>query len=560
MKTYSNIKYIILMFFALISGLGCSKLDSKLNSTLTTSQAASSLGVAGAQLLLNGAYSDMAGIWGGQDMLYSLEENTADESLVPTRGGDWDDNGVWRVLHSHKWDADHSQVLNVFNALNKLNFDATNVLSFGPDAGQAAQAKVLRAYALFYLLDLYGQYPVRNPGDNLLLAPEVKSGVEAASFIISEITAALPDLPDFSGTNNNIFNKDAANVLLMRALMQKGTFVNRANPTFDPADMAQVVTIGTAIMSKGSYSYERNYFDNFSPNNHSSKEAIFQYVNTGGASAGHLPVETRWNMTLHYNSWNKLAPNAGWNGFSTISDFYNSFGATTGTSDANRVNGFFTGVGAGNNKDTLLDSRLGGRDSSNITSTETSGIRPGFLIGQQIDEDSVNQKDRKGNPLAFDPVIAPDMKENGANLEVTGIRVIKYVPDYNFYGGPANNNYMLIRYPEVVLMVAEAKLRINAGDASALTMVNDLRSARKAAPLPNLTLVNPSNLYDVNTLLAEWGREFYWEGRRRMDLQRFGVYNKIWQYKPSDDPKYLLFPVPSQALAANPNLSQNPGY
>lgn len=560
MKTYSNIKYIILMFFALVSGLGCSKLDSKLNSTLTTSQAASSLGVAGAQLLLNGAYSDMAGIWGGQDMLYSLEENTADESLVPTRGGDWDDNGVWRVLHSHKWDANHSQILNVFNALNKLNFDATNVLSFGPNAGQAAQAKVLRAYALFYLLDLYGQYPVRNPGDNLLLAPEVKSGAEAASFIISEITAALPDLPDYSGSNTNLFNKDAANVLLMRALMQKGTFGNRANPTFDPADMAQVVAIGTAIIGKGSYSYERNYFDNFSPNNHSSKEAIFQYVNTGGASAGHLPVETRWNMTLHYNSWNKLAPNAGWNGFSTISDFYNSFGATTGTSDANRVNGFFTGVGTGNNKDTLLDSRLGGRDSSNITSTETSGIRPGFLIGQQIDEDSVKQKDRKGNPLAFDPVIAPDMKENGVNLEVTGIRVIKYVPDYNFYGGPANNNYMLIRYPEVVLMVAEAKLRINIGDASALTMVNDLRSARKAAPLPNLTLVNPSNLYDVNTLLAEWGREFYWEGRRRIDLQRFGVYNKIWQYKPSDDPKYLLFPIPSQALAANPNLSQNPGY
>jgi len=43
-------------------------------------------------------------------------------------------------------------------------------------------------------------------------------------------------------------------------------------------------------------------------------------------------------------------------------------------------------------------------------------------------------------------------------------------------------------------------------------------------------------------------------------LIRFGVYNKIWQYKPTDDPKNLVFPVPNQALAANPNLKQNPGY
>ncbi len=172
----------------------------------------------------------------------------------------------------------------------------------------------------------------------------------------------------------------------------------------------------------------------------------------------------------------------------------------------------------------------------------------------------VAEKDRKGNPLAFDPAISPDMKELGANLELTGIRVVKYAPDYNFYGGPANNDQVLMRYPDVVLMVAEAKLRINAGDATVLPMVNALRTVRGAAPLPSLTLVNTSNIYDQNTLLAERGREFYWEMSRRTDLQRFGVYNVLWQYKPSDAPTYLLFPIPNQALAANPNLKQNPGY
>jgi hypothetical protein len=65
---------------------------------------------------------------------------------------------------------------------------------------------------------------------------------------------------------------------------------------------------------------------------------------------------------------------------------------------------------------------------------------------------------------------------------------------------------------------------------------------------------------DPTTLLAERGRELYWESVRRTDLIRFGMFNVLWQYKPSDDPHYLLFPVPNQALAVNPNLKQNPGY
>jgi hypothetical protein len=561
MNHYKKITRIALLFLAVGMVVGCTKLKGRLNSTLSTNQTAAALGPAGTGYILAGAYGDLAGFIAFQDGLFSLEENTSDESLVPTRGGDWDDNGVWRVLHNHTWDANHGQILNVFNGLNKLNFDATNVLGYGPTPAQAAQAKVLRAYALYYLLDLYGQFPIRNPGDNLLLAPDVKSGADGINFIISELTAAIPDLPAATGSNANVANKDVANVLLMKCLLQKGTFITRAAPTFDPADMAQVVSIGTAIMGSGTYSYSSNYFDNFSPNNHSTPEAVFMYPNTGGVGANHAGVESRWNMTLHYNSYDKNAPNAGWNGFSTISDFYNSFGAVTATSASNRVGGFFTGVGANNNADTLIDQRLGGRVNSNLTSTLTSGIRPGFLIGQQYNENGVAEKDRKGNPLAFDPAIAPDMKETGTNLEVTGIRIIKYAPDYNNYGGgPANNNLMIFRYPDVVLMVAEAKMRINASDPSALALVNTLRAARGAAPLVGMTLVNTANIHDPNTLLSERGREFYWESLRRTDLERFGVYNTIWQYKPTDDPKYLLFPVPSQALAANPNLKQNPGY
>ena len=393
---------------------------------------------------------------------------------------------------------------------------------------------------------MYGQYPFRNPGDNLLNAPQVKSGAEAINFIIAELNAALPNLP---ATNDMTkANPDACRFLLMRCYLNKGAFINRAAPTFDAADMAQVITLGNTIINNPKYSYTPNYFDNFSVDNGTkSKEGIFAYPNASGVSANHGPIEARWNMTLHYNSYTPKNPNAGWNGFSTISEFYSTFGVATPTT--------FTPA------DTLLDRRIGGRYYQGATNV--SGIRPGMLVGQQFNETGAAIKDRKGNNLAYTPTIAANMIETGNNLEVTGIRVVKYVPDYtsngNNYGGPAGNWLMIFRYPDAVLMVAEAMMRTGA-TPGAITLVNGLRTARGASTVVTMPLVNTNNVDDPATLLAERGRELYWESVRRTDLIRFGVFLKPWGLKPNDDPKYLLFPVPTQALAANPNLKQNPGY
>jgi hypothetical protein len=76
------------------------------------------------------------------------------------------------------------------------------------------------------------------------------------------------------------------------------------------------------------------------------------------------------------------------------------------------------------------------------------------------------------------------MIEQGSNLEVTGIRVSKYVPDFSdptglYFNSNPGMSLILFRYPDVVLMVAEAYLRSTAnGDpAKALTLVNGLRVA-----------------------------------------------------------------------------------
>ena len=545
-------KYLKGSFLLALAGIaGCTDLTENYKSTIPASEAARSISPA---LLLQQAYNDIPGPFVGQSNVYSLEENSTDESLVPTRGGDWDDNGVWRVIHNHSWNADHQQVIDVFNGLNGLNFDATNVLNFKPSAGQAAEARFLRALSLFYLLDIYDQFPFRNPGDTLLNAPKVYFGLEGCDFIINELNELIPDLAD--GNTKIQANKDAANMLLMKLYLNRGAYKNRTAPTFDDADMQKVITLGTAIITSGKYTLMPNYFGNFTYSNGNSTEGIFMFPGASGISTNNPGMNARWMNGFHYNEYNGQAPNAGWNGFTTTSDFYNSFslGGTTNYSLA----------------DTLIDTRIGRRLTSDPTTTKNSGIRPGFLVGQQFDQAGVPLKDRKGNPLSFTPDIAPTMIETGSNLEVTGFRVCKYVPDFSdasgkFYSSNPGNWFNMMRYPDVVLMVAEALMRqATPNNAAALVLVNALRTGRGASTVATLPLGPSANAHslvdDPNCLLAERGRELYLESSRRTDLIRFGVFLTPWQYKPTDDPKYIVFPVPNQALAVNPNLKQNPGY
>ena len=531
----------------------CTKLNEKFNDSLTS--AGGGGGAADVTALLNNAYNDMNAPFTNQDQIFSLEETTSDEELVPTRGGDWDDNGVWRVLHAHSWDVTHQQAQSVFINLGKIESDATTVLAFNPSAQQGAEAIFLRTLAQFYFLDLYGQVPYRTVEKyNSIDAAPVLTPAAAIDSMVANLTAIIPVL---NGTNAPYnAGPDAARFLLMKILLNKQTFLNRTTPAAaDPADMGQVVTLGEAIINSGKYTLTPHYFDNFGPNNGGADpgygwgrgtEMILAFPNLPGVSNNNgrssAGVDARWMMTLHYNSYGHKGlttgtqagfyGGAGWNGFSTIADFYNAFDASDTMRKGNVA---YPGV------------------------TNTSGLKVGLLQGQQLDETGANRLDRNGNPLSFNlqvSLIEPDP----LTLEDDGVRVIKYPPDYqNYSGGQQGNQLQIFRYADVLLMVAEAQLQ-QSNSTEALSLVNQLRAARKAAPLTTLTLVNKANLYDANTLLAERQKELYWESWRRQDLIRYGVYLQPWALKTADDPKYLLFPIPATQLIANPNLKQNPGY
>ena len=496
---------IVLPAGLLFLSLSCTKLTEEFRGEVEVNNS----GTITAAQILGSAYTSFNTPIQDQSRFWAAQEHTSDEAIGPTRGPDWDDNGVWRVLHSHSWNADHGFLRDTYRELLQAQFAASNVLQFNPSAQQAAEARFLRAFSMFCVLDGWNQVPYREDLKNYKIMPKTLKGVEANSFIISELTAIIPSLPDGPPTKAN---KDAARVLLMKAYLNKGAFANRAAPTFDAADMNQVITLADQIISSNRFALTDNYFSDFEPKNDVlSKGNIWTLLNLGGQSSGN--VRSRWFLGLHYNQ-----KPSGWNGFTTLSDFYDKFEATD-----KRRGDTYAGV------------------------TDVSGLRVGFLEGQQYNEAGVALKDRKQNPLAFTRAVK--LKETGNDLEITGIRVIKYPPDY-ISGDNADNDYVMFRYADVLLMKAEAQLRTNRA-ADALILVNQVRTKRGASPLLSLNL---------NQLSDERGRELYWEGWRRQDLIRFGKYLQPWQEKPVDDPKYLLFPIPNEQLAVNPNLTQNPGY
>ena len=481
-----------------------------------------------ASSLLDGVYNAMRSPFQGATQVFALSEVSTDERLMPTRAGDWDDNGVWRALHLHTWDANHSQVRDAFANLGGIVFAATDVLrpEFGATQQQQAEARFLRAWASYWTLDLYDQVPYRDPGEAVAANARVRKGTEALDYLISEVTEILPNLPDAPAYRAN---KDAARGLLMKCYLNKGVYANRATPTFAAADMNQVITLADQIINSGRYKFAKNYFDNFAPDNTNiGTENIFTELNVGGVSSG--PQFDLWRFTSHYN----MNP-SGYNGPTALSNHYDTFGAN----DIRR--------GA------VYDYKNGPPNPGRRTNV-------GFLVGQQYNLTTGDPlQDRLGNPLVFTKEV--NIFETGNDLEVKGMRPMKYPPDFvNNSAGTTDNDMVHLRLPDVLLMKAEAILRggtaTSAGSygSTPLALVNSIRTdpSRNAGAMANV---------DLKAIYDERGRELYLEEWRRQDMVRFGTFlGPIQQGPTSSDPKYLIFPIPNQQLAVNPNLVQNPGY
>ena len=127
-----------------------------------------------------------------------------------------------------------------------------------------------------------------------------------------------------------------------------------------------------------------------------------------------------------------------------------------------------------------------------------------------------------------------------------------------------NTDFPLFRLADVYLMYAEAVVRGGSGGSmsDAVGYINALRTRANSSSIT-------SNDLTLNFLIDERSRELHWEGHRRQDLIRFGLFtggNYNWVWKGGSTNGIALsnhlnvYPIPANNMAANQNLTQNPGY
>lgn len=513
---------LALMLVALVTPLAnqsCTNLDEQVFDQLTEAnfprteeEFVSSLGV---------AYTNLYG-FANHNSYFSLQEISSDEMMIPQRGNDWFDGGQWLRVHRHEYNKNEESVNNGWNNLfsgvatcNRLielftsevekgNVDATLADGF------ISELRVLRGLYYFWLLDIYGNVPIVTAFAEAEAQPATKSRAEVYAFVKGELEANVPKLKkEKTGQTYARMNYYAGQALLAKLYLNAGVY--SGTPEWAKASAA-----ASEVINSGLYSLENNYFDNFKTENAGSDENIFvvpyDQVNAGGFN---LP-----QMTLHYSSQGTFNLQAQpWNGYCTLQEFYDSYEDTD-----LRKNGP-AGRGYGN-------FIVGPQNNADGTPATDSGFEPG---------------DPDGARLTFTPAI----NEHFPNaLRQAGARVGKF--EYANGATPnLDNDFPILRYADILLTKAEAEHNLG-NSAAALLLVNQVRAR---AGVGAFTELNSDNL------LAERGREMFYEGWRRQDMIRLGKYNAPRQFKPgTSDPAKNLMPIPQNQISANPNLQQNPSY
>ncbi|RME94358.1 MAG: RagB/SusD family nutrient uptake outer membrane protein [Bacteroidetes bacterium] len=528
------------MFFLATGGLatGCTDLEEELVGDITeeiTFTDPSGGPGGGSVSALTAAYAELrnAGT-ANHGGYYSLQELPTDEMVIGAKGGDWFDGGILIELHRHTYTSTHAFVNNTWNATyNAINTVNEVLARTGEDAltpEETAQARALRAYFYWRLLDLYGNVKiVTTPGVD---APQTDRAT-LFNFIEDELLAALGISEvstgmDLSGSaladggSAYVLNRYGALGILANLYLNAEVYTG--TPMYDKAEIAadyiissgvyQLCGDGCAVANLGKRKgvpsdpdMLEGYAAVFAPNNEGNPEHIFSVLYDEATGTGMNFSQ----MNLHYASqFTYNLQSQPWNGYATLEEFYNSYE----DGDVRKQNNFLVGKQFDFNGDPVLD--------------------------YAADDDDIILE------------YTPEINELAPNyLRQAGARPAKF--SYKQFGRDnMNNDFPIVRLGQMYLIRAEAKAR-QAGDWTAAEPDVNVIRARAKVPEYNGNLTEEE-------FLAELGREMFQETTRRTDLIRFGKYNDPWWEKPASEPFRNIFPIPFEQIQAGSGLTQNPGY
>ncbi|NNG08958.1 MAG: RagB/SusD family nutrient uptake outer membrane protein, partial [Arenibacter sp.] len=289
MNIQKYMKPVFGSLFVLVGLVACTNLEiEETDSIISTAVDGGFTPVANPASSLSDLYNKVGGDFATQETMYAMSEVTTDELLIPTRGTDWGDNGIWRQLHTHTWAPAHLFIKNAWNNLNQNVFRASEIIESNPAASVLAEAKFLRAFNMFFLMDFFGSVPFREVDEGPEVNPRVLTRSEAFSFVESDLLDALSGLPDGSpGTaNTGTATKAAANFLLAKIYLNSHIYNGGA---VDNANMQKVIDAVDDIADLG-FGIEEGYFQIFESSD--DNETIFYLNSDIGARI--------WN-SMHYN-------------------------------------------------------------------------------------------------------------------------------------------------------------------------------------------------------------------------------------------------------------------
>ena len=392
-----------------------------------------------------------------------------------------------------------------------------------------AEVRFMRAFYWFQFIDLYGRAPYKEVVDDTL--PVEISRQEAFDKAVAELKAIVGEsgdsrevLLDYAGDNANYGRADkvAAYMLLARLYLNAQVYTGTAHwqDAVTYAEKAINSPYKVNFTAKGEYTaYQQLFMGDNGENPNARQEIVF-------------PIRCDGATSRSYGG--AIYPIASATGSGTPDCGLPSSQWTCNRARQALVLKFFES-----------EAQVPmGKDNIKAVYTAAGDDRAMFFTGGEGNDARTFSTEEKTTFAA-------------------GLGILKWSNLYSDGSTPhdvtfPDTDVPLFRLAEAYLTRAEANYRL--GVADAVNDINYIRSRAHAKPLQSLK---------ERDIIDEWCREFYFEGRRRSDLIRFGLFtsgNYVWDWKGGAyagagvNAMYNVYPIPFNELKSNENMHQNAGY
>ena len=486
--------------------------------------------------------------------IFNLQELMTDETAWAYQN----DNAIAPITN-FSWNSGNDRVNWAYQRLifditlyNQFIFEQSGSLS----EDRIAEVRFLRALNYYYFLDLFRKAPFKDTFDNNL--PTEKSGKALYEWLDNELTTIEPMMAEVGAYNNSEnfgrADRGAAYALHARLALNSEVYTDGKVKDYQKAIDYCDKILNNVGEGEGKYNLCRakkngysGYQQLFMGDNDCNPEAMKEII---------FPIRQDGVKTRAYAGTSYLVNASTISGmpYASTSDPWKCLFARV-----DLVKKFFPNgdIPKATDEDLLSNPS---KDQV-IAKDNEKGISTADVVAQAKDDRALfymgigGCSDKVRTLTPGDAITGP---LNGASfVKWTNLHADGTAQHHQKF---SDTDFPVFRLAEIYLTRAEAKYRLNGSQ-------DGLEDILKVQDRANRQIKASS--VDEQTLIDEWCREFYMEGRRRSDLVRFGLFTGskyLWSFKGGSEngqgipAKCDIYPIPGDEIKNNPNMTQNPKY